>query len=102
MEELAYYGIKYVLACGLTGGLGAKAMKMGDLYIVEKALALDGTTPHYTNDKLIPSDESLNLRIQELARKARFLALTLVQATTADAIYREYDQDLDRVRDAIS
>ena len=70
IEELAYYGIEYALAYGLAGGLGTKNLKMGDFYIVEQALAMDGTTPHYTDDRLIPSDRSLNARIEELAEKA--------------------------------
>ena len=95
IEELAYYGIKYVLAYGLAGGLGTKNLKMGDFYIVEKALAMDGTTPHYTGDKLIPSDDFLNSRIKELAKGTGFPEIKPVQALTADAIYREYDEDLD-------
>jgi hypothetical protein len=42
IEELAYFRIKYVLAYGLAGGLGTKSLKMGDFYIVEKALAMEG------------------------------------------------------------
>ncbi len=99
IEELAYYGIEYVLAYGLAGGLGTKALEMGDFYIVERALPLDGTTPHYTDDKLIPSDEFLNSKIGEMANKTGFPELVPVQAMTADAIYREYDQDLDHARE---
>jgi uridine phosphorylase len=95
VEELAYYGIKYILAYGLAGGLGTKSLKMGDVYIIEKALATDGTTPHYTGDKLIASDESLNARIKELAKDMGFPEITPVQALTGDAIYREYDEYLD-------
>lgn len=95
MEELAYYGIKYVLAYGLAGGLGTKGLKMGDFYIVEKALAMDGTTPHYTGDKLVASDEFLNAKIKELAKTAGLPEITPVQALTGDAIYREHDEYLD-------
>ncbi len=95
IEELAYYGIKYVLAYGLAGGLGTKGLKMGDFYIVEKALAVDGTTPHYTSDKLIGSDEFLNSILKELAKGAGLPVLTPVQALTGDAIYREYDEELE-------
>jgi uridine phosphorylase len=98
IEELAYYGIKYVLAYGLAGGLGTKALKMGDFYIVEKALALDGTTPHYTSDKLIASDVFLNSRIKELAGSTGFAEVQPVQALTGDAIYREYDEELEFAR----
>jgi uridine phosphorylase len=94
IEELAYYGIKYVLAYGLAGGLGTKNLKMGDFYIIEKALALDGTTPHYTSERIIASDEFLNSKIRELARRTGFSEITPVQAMTGDAIYREYDDDL--------
>lgn len=99
IEELAYYGLTYVLAYGLAGGLGTKPLKMGDLYIVETALALDGTTPHYTNEKLIASDEFLNFKIKELARRTGFPDMTPVQAMTADAIYREYDEDLNAAQE---
>ena len=95
IEELAYYGIEYALAYGLAGGLGTKKLNMGDFYIVEQALAMDGTTPHYTDDKLIPSDGFLNAKIEELAKWAVLPGMMPVQAMTADAIYREYDQDLD-------
>jgi uridine phosphorylase len=99
IEELAYYGITYVLAYGLAGGLGTKPLKMGDFYIVEKALALDGTTPHYTREKLISSDEFLSVKIKELAGQTGFPDMTPVQAMTADAIYREYDEDLSAARE---
>ena len=99
IEELAYYGIAFVLAYGLAGGLGTKPLKLGDFYIVEKALALDGTTPHYTHEKLISSDEFLNFRIKELARRTGFPGMTPVQAVTDDAIYREYAEDLNTARE---
>ena len=95
IEELAFYGIKYALAYGLAGGLGTRNLQMGDFYIVEQALALDGTTPHYTDDRLIPSDKNLNARIMECAANKNFAPITPVQAMTADAIYREYDQNLE-------
>lgn len=94
MEELAYYEIEYVLAYGLAGGLGTKNLRMGDYYLIERALAMDGTTPHYTYERLIPSDESLNVQIQKLAGAAGLPELTPVQAWTGDAIYREYDEEL--------
>jgi uridine phosphorylase len=99
IEELAYYGITYVLAYGLAGGLGTKPLKMGDSYIIERALALDGTTPHYTHEKLVSSDEFLNFRIKELAGRTGFPDMTPVQAMTADAIYREYDEELNAARE---
>ena len=98
IEELAYYGITDVLAYGLAGGLGRTPQKMGDFYIIERALALDGTTPHYTLEKLIPSDEGLNAKIKRLARQTNFPDLMPVQAMTGDAIYREYDEELNAAK----
>ena len=99
IEELAYYGFEYALAYGLAGGLGTKDLGMGDFYLVEQALAMDGTTPHYTDERLIPSDRALNARIEALAPESGISNLTRVQAMTADAIYREYDQDLAYARE---
>ena len=98
VEELAYYEIEYVLAYGLAGGLGTKNLRMGDFYLIERALAMDGTTPHYTQDALIPSDALLNTRILELAQQTGFPNITSVQAWTGDAIYREYDEELEAAR----
>lgn len=99
IEELAYYGVKYVLAYGLAGGLGTKEQRLGDFYIVEKAFALDGTTRHYTDEKLVSSNSSLNAKIKELAEKTNFAKLTPVQALTDDAIYREYEEELKTARE---
>ena len=95
VEELAYYGIKYILAYGLAGGLGTKGLMMGDFYLIEKALAADGTTPHYTGDNIIASDQFLNAKIKALARITGLPEITPVQALTGDAIYREYDEYLE-------
>jgi uridine phosphorylase len=99
IEELAHYGIETVLAYGLAGGLVTGDQKLGDFYIVERALALDGTTPHYTDDRLIPSDVSLNLMIKEMVELAGLPEMTSVQAMTTDAIYREYDEDLEYAKE---
>jgi uridine phosphorylase len=99
IEELAHYGIEYALAYGLAGGLGTENFKMGDLYLVEQALALDGTTPHYTTNRLIPSDPFLNARIEALAPRSGLPEIRRVQAMTADAIYREYDRELEYARE---
>jgi uridine phosphorylase len=99
IEELAYYGIQTVLAYGLAGGLGTRNLKMGDFYLVEKALVRDGATPHYTNAAVVGSDPALNSAIQRLAAGAGLPVLTPVQALTSDAIYREYDENLADARE---
>ena len=88
VEELAYYGITHILAYGLAGGLGTRGLSMGDFYLVETALAADGTTPHYTRDRITSADTGL--RDLVLASWTGAL-MTPVRAATGDAIYREDD-----------
>ena len=95
VEELAYYGITHILAYGLAGGLGSKGLAMGDFYLVDTALAADGTTPHYTTDRIVSADAGL--RDLVLASWAG-APMTPVRAATGDAIYREDDAMLDRFR----
>ena len=95
VEELAYYGFDYILAYGLAGGLGTKNLRMGDYYLVERAYADDGTTPHYTTDQIIASDETLKSQILVLWNENELGTLHGVQAFTGDAIYREDDAFLE-------
>jgi len=99
VEELAYYGFDYILAYGLAGGMGTKGLRMGSFYLVDSALACDGTTPHYTKEKIIYSDRLLKDRILELAANSELKGISPVQAITGDAIYREDDKFL---RDAVA
>lgn len=96
VEELAYYGIDYILAYGLAGGLGTRGLVMGDFYLVETARAADGTTPHYTKDKIVAADTGLRDLILNLWPAGP--SLTPVRAVTGDAIYRESDAMLDGFR----
>lgn len=92
VEELAYYGIDVILAYGLAGGLGTKGLGMGDFYLVEDAFAADGTTPHYSPDRIIAADRSLRDAVLSLWPSwQRDAAMTAVRAATGDAIYREDD-----------
>lgn len=95
VEELAYYGITHILAYGLAGGLGTKGLGMGDFYLVETALAADGTTPHYTSDRIITADATLRDLVLETWTGA---PLTPARAATGDAIYREDDEMLEGFR----
>lgn len=70
VEELAYYGITHILAYGLAGGLGTRGLAMGDFYLVETALAADGTTPHYTRDTITSADAAAGTGPQHLDRRA--------------------------------
>lgn len=99
VEELAYYGFEYVLAYGLAGSLGVKNLKMGDYYLVENALVSDGTTPHYTREQIVCSDAFLRDKILELCCDTELKNIIPVKAVTGDAIYREYDEMLDRARE---
>lgn len=96
VEELAYYGIEVILAYGLAGGLGSKGLKMGDFYLVEDAFAADGTTRHYTSERIVAADAGL----KELIVGHWSSAITPVRAATGDAIYREDDAMLEGFRAA--
>jgi uridine phosphorylase len=98
VEELAYYDFDYILAYGLAGGLGTKHLRMGDFYLVDRALVADGTTPHYTKDPVIACDRFLKAKILELVRETDLKKIRAVQAITGDAIYREDDKFLQSAR----
>lgn len=94
VEDLAYYGIDYILAYGFAGGLGTKGVKKGDLYLVNSALVRDGTTSHYTKDEVVYPDAELNKKILSTASK-RLGKIHSLRVMTDDAIYQEYERDLD-------
>lgn len=103
VEELAYYGVETVLAYGLAGGLGVgdargQSLGMGDFYLVEDALAQDGTTPHYSDASVVAADAALAGRIGAAWTGPGMLHP--VRAATNDAIYRESNAMLDRFRAA--
>jgi uridine phosphorylase len=103
VEELAYYGVEVILAYGLAGGLGVgdeqgQSLGMGDFYLVQDALALDGTTPHYSDAPVIGAAAGLAERIS--AAWTGPGRLHPVRAATNDAIYRESNAMLDRFRGA--
>jgi uridine phosphorylase len=96
VEELAYYGIEFVLAYGLAGGLGTGDLGMGDYYLAEDTLAADGATPHYTGARLLRADQDLiNAALSLWPGQA---PLRPVRVATGDAIYREYDALLEHYR----
>ncbi|MEZ4671231.1 MAG: hypothetical protein R3E39_25280 [Anaerolineae bacterium] len=98
VEELAYYGIEYILAYGLAGGLGTKNLKMGSYYLVERALVADGTTRHYTDEPVVSADRPLTAAILDLWSRSHQQTLSSVQAITGDALYREDNAFLDAAR----
>ena len=89
VEELAYYGIDYILAYGLAGGLGTQGLAMGDFYLIDEAWVADGTTPHYTGESTVSCDAGLREMIMELPKPSGLDKITQVRAFTGDAIYRE-------------
>lgn len=96
VEDLAYYGIKYILAYGFAGGLGTKGVKKGDLYLVNASLVRDGTTPRYTKEEVVYPDAWLNQKILDTAHENSTLGnIHSLRVMTDDAIYQEYEADLD-------
>jgi uridine phosphorylase len=98
VEELAYYDFDIILAYGLAGGLGTRNLKMGDFYMVDKALVADGTTRHYTSEPILSADESLKTRIVEQWAQADLPPIHAVQAITGDTLYREDEAFLEAAR----
>ena len=98
VEELAYFGIDYVLAYGLAGGLGTKGLRMGDYYLVESAFATDGTTPHYTKESVTKCDAFLKKKVMQHAIGTPLETIKAVRAITGDAIYQEHDGYLEKGR----
>jgi hypothetical protein len=88
VEELAYYGVEVILAYGLAGGLGTRGLGMSDAYLVRDAFVADGTTPHYTAQRLVDADAGLCALAGEAFGPG---GPAPVRAATGDAIYREYD-----------
>ncbi len=96
VEDLAYYGIEYILAYGFAGGLKTKGVKRGDLYLANASLVRDGTTPHYTKEEIVYPDAGLNQKILDLVFKKSILGeIHVLKVMTDDAIYQEYEADLD-------
>jgi len=98
VEELAYYNFDYILAYGLAGGLGTKNLKMGDFYMVEKALAADGTTRHYTQEPIVHAAPTLISEISARWQSTNAQPIYPVQAITGDTLYREDETFLEAAR----
>jgi uridine phosphorylase len=98
VEELAYYDFDYILAYGLAGGLGTKNLKMGDFYLVDRALAVDGTTRHYTQEPIVHANPTLITEISERWQATNPQSIYSVQAITGDTLYREDEAFLESAR----
>jgi len=98
IEELAYYDFDIILAYGLAGGLGTQNLKMGDFYLVDRALVADGTTRHYTSEPIVNADASLKTTILDQWQRTGLTSMYPVQAYTGDALYREDDAMLESAR----
>lgn len=86
VEELSYYGFKYILAYGLAGGLGTRSIKMGDYYLVENAIAADGTTRQYQLDPATSLSVQLMDQVLDFWQVPGREELKMVRAATDDAI----------------
>ena len=85
IEELGYYGIKYILAYGLAGGMGTKGLKIGDAFLIDTAYPKEGVSKFYTDNTNIAADKNLNDLVEELSSYPR------VKSGAVDVLYREYD-----------
>ncbi len=98
VEELAYYDFDYILAYGLAGGLGTQNLKMGDFYLVDKALAADGTTRYYTDEPIVSADLTLITEVSDRWKTTNSQPIYPAQAITGDTLYREDEAFLEAAR----
>ena len=98
VEELAYYGVKYILAYGLAGSLKGSVCPMGEYYLVKDAIAADGTTRHYTQAQVVHASQNLAQLVDFLWRLDYKSPMHVVRAATSDAIYRESNTLLQEFR----
>jgi uridine phosphorylase len=87
VEELAVAGVRRLIGVDIAGSLDA-GVGSGDAVLVEAALALDGTSPHYAADDLVrPRTALADALAGELRAASVPFAAGVVWST--DAPYRE-------------
>jgi uridine phosphorylase len=96
IEELAAAGVRRLIAVDICGSLVAEVVS-GDVVVVERALACDGTSRHYAGTSEVRADEGLTRRLQERLR-ADGVGFTTGTAWSTDAVYRETPSELDAAR----
>jgi len=90
VEELHYYGIKCIIGLGFVGSLD-NSFQIGTIVEAISSLAEPGTTPHYDRSQFVNTDQSMtNLFINDEFAK--------IVVWTTNAIYREYKEDVDLVK----
>lgn len=88
VEELHYYGITCILSLGYVGSF-TDNLNIGTNIKCIKTLAEEGTTPHYSIQKVIETDEYLG---------NMFTDFTEAMVWTTNALYREFKVEVDNAK----
>ncbi|MCH9812145.1 hypothetical protein K0U07_05240 [bacterium] len=99
IEELAYYGIEYILAYGLAGGVDATKVCGSDAFVIEDAYAKETISKFYGDEEIIAADKDLNLLVLKEDGSFSPLSLKTVRAASTEIIYRETDAILSDIMD---
>jgi uridine phosphorylase len=96
VEELAVAGVRRLVAVDVAGSLVAK-VRSGAVVLVARAIACDGTSPHYTGGPEVQANARLTGRLAERLTSAG-IAFTTGAVWSTDAIYRETPSELNEAR----
>ena len=97
IEELAVAGVRRLVAVDIAGSLVA-GVRSGGIVLIESAIACDGTSPHYSRDRLVRGDEGLIHRLRQRLT-AEGIAFSSGTVWSTDAVYRETPSKLDEARE---
>jgi uridine phosphorylase len=96
IEEMAAAGVRRLVAVDVAASLVAD-VPSGSIVLVGSAIACDGTSPHYTAERLIHADRVLSARLRE-SLIAAGVAFAEAAAWSTDAVYRETPREIDEAR----
>jgi uridine phosphorylase len=96
IEELAAAGVRRLVALGIGGSIDT-AVRSGEVVVVDRAIACDGTSPHYAAEPVVRPNEALTKRLGERLT-AHGIPFTTAAAWSTDAVYRETPSQLDGAR----
>jgi uridine phosphorylase len=97
IEEMAVAGVEKLVAIDVAGSLSPD-LRSGDVLLVERALAGDGTSPHYTSEAVVNSGESLTDSLGDLLTQ-NGIAYSRGCVWSTDAVYREAPSSVQAARD---
>jgi uridine phosphorylase len=96
VEELAAIGVQRIVAVDFAGSID-QSVPSGSVVLAEGAIALDGTSRHYSLQPIAPASRALTAPLAaHLAERGVELSCGLVWST--DAVYRETRSQIEAQR----